>query len=158
MLALGEGSDLVERGSSMSTHVLPTLRGKFADAAEVLLVGVVELLCEPHVGAEDHEGVGRARHVLVVATAAVGRAAGSRVAAEQDVYGRAVLDDFVEGRIKLRCGVRATVWTLRHSARGTSAQSRDRCSRRGAHAGPECVGRDGPEGGHGLREWGGGGG
>ena len=82
MLALGEGGDLVERGSSMYTHVLPTLRGEFANAAEVLLVGVVELFCEPYVGAVDHEGIGRARYVVVVATATVSSAAGSGVAAE----------------------------------------------------------------------------
>jgi hypothetical protein len=152
VLALGEGGDLVEWGSSMYTYVLPTLRGEFADAAEVLLVGVVELLCEPYVGAVDHEGIGRARHVVVVATATVSRAAGSGVAAEQDVHGGAVLDDVVEGSVALRCGVCATVWTLRHSASGTSALNCDRCGRWDAHAGPRCAGRDEPEGGDGLRE------
>ena len=152
MLALGERGDLVERGSSMCIHVFPTLRGEFADAAEVLLVVVVELLCEPYVGAEDHKGIGRARHVFLVATAAVSRAAGSAVATEQDVHGGAVLDDVVEGSVAFRCGVRATVWTLCYSASGTGAQSCDRCGCRGTHAGPGCAGRDEPEGGDVLRE------
>ena len=151
-LALGERGDLVERGSSMCTHVFPTLRGEFADVAEVLLVVVVELLCEPYVGAEDHEGIGQARHVFLVATAAVSRAAGSAVAAEQDVHGGAVLDDFVEGSIALRCGVRATVWTLCYGASSTGAKSCDRCGCRGAHAGPRGAGRDEPKGGDILRK------
>ncbi len=101
MPALGEGGDLVERGPSMSIHLFPTLRGEFADAAKVLLVGLLELLCEPYVGAIDHEGIGGARHMLVVATAIVSRAAGSSVAAEKDVHGRAVLDDFIDGCVEL---------------------------------------------------------
>ena len=99
MLALGQGGDLVERSSSKSVHVFPALRSKFADAAEVLLVGVVELLCEPYVGAVDHEGIGGARDVFLVAAAAMSRAAGSSVAAKQDVHGRAVLDDVVDGSV-----------------------------------------------------------
>ena len=114
MLALGEGGDLVERGLSKSIHVFPALPRKFADAAEVLLVGVVELLCVPYVGTVDHEGIGGARDVFLVAAAAVSRAAGSSVAAKQDVHGGAVLDDVADGSVKFRCGIRATVWTLRY--------------------------------------------
>lgn len=152
MLVLGEGGDLVERGSSLNTYLCPTLPGDLADAAEVLLVGLVELLCEPYVGAVDHEGIGGARHVFVVATATVSRAAGSSVAAEKDIHGRAVLDDVVEGSVELRCSVRATVRTLRYRASGTNAQSCDRCGLRGTHAGGGCVGRDEPQGGDGLHE------
>src|ERR1700677_959516 len=106
---LGFVGDFVERIFGTSTHVSPALRREFADAAEVLLIGVAELLCEPYVGAADHEGIGGPRYVFLAAAAAVSRAAGSSVAAKQDVHGGAILDDFVKGRVEVPCGICATV-------------------------------------------------
>src|SRR6266404_4912061 len=135
MLALGESCDLVERCLSTHIHVLPTLGGKFADRTEVLLVVVVELLCEPYVRAEDHKDIGRARYVIGVTTTTVRRAAGSSVA-KQDVNGGTVLNNFVESGIELGSCAITTVWAFRYSASGTSARSCNGRSCRSTHAGP----------------------
>lgn len=113
MPALGLGSDPVKRSSSLVIHLLPAVGGELADAAEVPLVIVVELLGEPHVGSVNHESIGRTRDVFLVATAAVSGAAGSSVAAEKDVHGGTVLDDLVEIRVGFRgCRVDTVVRTL----------------------------------------------
>ena len=156
MLELGFLGDFVERKPGTSTQVLPALRRKFADAAEVLLIGVAELLCEPYVGTVDHECIGGPRYVFLAATAAVSRAAGSSVAAKQDVHSGAILDDFVESRVELPCGICATVRTGRYRASGTTTQSCDWCGRCGTHTGAGCVGRVEPEGRDSVRKRGGG--
>ena len=154
MLALGILGDIDERFTSIFTDVLPAIRREFADATEVLLARVLELLREPYVGTVHHKGIGRAGYMFLVATAAVSRAAGSGVAAKQDVHGGAVLNDVVGDRVELFCGVRATVWTLRHRASTTTAQSCDRCGRPNTHVGALCDRGNEPEGGDGLRDGG----
>lgn len=156
MLKLGFLGDFAERVPATSTQVSPALRREFADAAEVLLTGVAELLCVPYVGAVDHEGIWGPRYVFLAATAAMSRAAGRSVAAKQDVHGGAILDDFIEGRIDLPCGIRATVRTVRHRASGTTTQGCDWCGRRSTHTGAGCVVRVEPDGRDGVRKRGGG--
>jgi hypothetical protein len=152
MLGLGFTGDFVERILGTSTHVSPALRREFADAAEVLLIGVVELLCEPYVGAVDHEGIGGPGYVFLAATATVSRAARSSIAAKQNVHGGAILDDFVESRVELLCDICATIRTLRYRTSGATTQSCDWCGRRGTHTEAGYVGRDEPEGRDGLRK------
>jgi hypothetical protein len=119
---------------------MPTASGDLADATEVLLV-VCELLGEPHIGAVNHECIGRTRDVPWVADTVVSRTAGSSVAAEKDVYGGTVLDDLLEIRIDLGGGSVRIDTVVRSLGRRTGANAIARgSSRRGglsAHAG--CV-------------------
>jgi hypothetical protein len=111
--ALGDVSDLLERSSGLVTHDRPASTSELADATEILLVIVLELLGEPHVGAVDHEGVGGTSDVLFVAstTAVVSRAAGVLVV-EYDIEGGAVLDDILEVWMEVLDCVDATVRSL----------------------------------------------
>jgi hypothetical protein len=152
MPALGFLGDQVERTPSRFTCVFPAVRRELADATEVLLARVLELLREPYVGAVDHESIGGAGYMFLVATAAVSRATGSGVAAKQDVHGGTVLNDVVGDRVELCCGVRTTVWTPRYRASTTTAQSCDWCGRPNTHVGARCDRRNEPEGGDGLRK------
>jgi hypothetical protein len=132
VLALGDVGDLPERISGLVTHDLPASTSELADAAEILLVVILELFCVPHVGAVDHEGVRGTGDVLFVANAIVSRAA-AVVVVEYDIEGWAVLDDLLEVRMEVLDCVDATVGSLRSTA-GTSA----RVGSRGHLAGCLC--------------------
>jgi hypothetical protein len=120
VLALGDVGDLPERTTGLVTHDLPASTSEAADAAEILLVVVLELFCVPHVGAIDHEGVRGTGDVLFVTSAIVSRAA-AVIVVEYDIEGWAVLDDLLEVRMEVLDCVDETVRCLRSIA-GTSAR------------------------------------
>jgi hypothetical protein len=120
VLALGDVGDLPERTSGLVTHDLPASTSEPADGAEILLVVVLELFCEPHVGAVDHEGVRGTGDVLFIASAIVSRAAAA-IVVEYDIEGWTVLDDLLEVRMEVLDCTGTTVRSLR-SIVGTSAR------------------------------------
>jgi hypothetical protein len=120
VLALGDVGDLPERITGLVTHDLPASTSEPADAAEILLVVVLELFCVPHVGAVDHEGVRGTGDVLFVASAIVSRAA-AIIVVEYDIEGWAVLDNLLEVRMEVLDCVDETARSLQSIA-GTSAR------------------------------------
>ena len=121
MLAFGDVGDQLERRPVLLTHDPPASSRELTDAAEVLLIFDLDLFRVPHVGAVDHESVGRSSDVLLVATATanVSGAAGV-IVVEDNVQCWAVLDDLLEIGMVFLDRVHATIGSLDRGA-STSA-------------------------------------
>lgn len=101
MLSLDDLCDQLERSLGLLTQNFPALTSELAEATEILLVVVLELLRKPLVGTIDHESIWGTSYVFSVATATatVSSAAGFTVA-EEDVDSGTVIDDFLNTRME----------------------------------------------------------